>query len=889
MKENPSHESITQAKYIGDFILHPYRFENLDEVLATFKTKEFSLFNDKEKTEYIGAALLQLIWNAPENSFLLIAIVEFIDRINREKIIANYNYAISNFELWLNQFSRLSNDENRFIRAKIIGKWIPRDEYQIYFPVGMGKVFPGSHYVTAHSSPDLDTTVASFWGWVDAFGARISEGQHIWNVPGGAPPSSIEIAILFYQIFGQNAFKHLAKTRTTLALSSVDLMNQINLIKQKTDQSSAQIDHERAQKAIILVDNQGFFLGDWRIFDVEGVRQVIMMFNNCLRCVENNIHAKTISLFAKKDLSLKDLPKFIHEICEMKVWECEPSKEFTDKQKQHIEGYLIKVLKVKKGLEVTFAEFSSDMKNLSVSDFQECIDHIKYLDQSSLFDASGKLIEDRPKIFDRLEKIIGILDKAIIHLRTYTERLDVALDIKTNVFGYLPHVVSYRADVDELRSKMGTYPYLTVTSSDEEGRMVPLGIVRASELFKPILGTVTLRDFCNRDETKIPSYLEIISVIDHHKSTLQTSSVSVAYVSDAQSSNTLVASLSFSLNDKYSTGGKTVEEIENQIHQLQKTALDSSNKRILQRLLQRYGAALQCKKHTKHYFVSPLREFIEYLHFLYAILDDTDLLSKVSRKDVECVAELLNRLKSLMLKEEVEIIHFDDLQIDDSFVEKAARRILQHPDMYSLYLKIYLAKEQLVEENLLLASQGQSSSIFVDTKIQNGCARVGQTKMFAKNFSSFEKHTVELRRQWLLETQEFYDDHKEIDLHLQMISTIFGAEDVYSGTKKEYAHKDELWIWIPMTEQSIEHLKVFLNNFRSSSSIEKFQQELQVEFLGENAKEYRRIFKESFNSSMPKPSKENLEGESLAILRFRAGSVNSRKEMVTPYLPKVIS
>ncbi len=90
------------------------------------------------------------------------------------------------------------------------------DEYQIFFPIGMGKIYPDTHYVTAHGSPDLDTTVASFWGWVDAFAARVAEGLHIWNVPGGPPLSQIEIGLLFHQIFGEKSLIIWSKHRTTL-------------------------------------------------------------------------------------------------------------------------------------------------------------------------------------------------------------------------------------------------------------------------------------------------------------------------------------------------------------------------------------------------------------------------------------------------------------------------------------------------------------------------------------------------------------------------------------------------------------------------------------------------------------------------------------------------
>lgn len=882
MAKQTQQRFITKAKHLGDFILTAYRFENLDEIFKQFRTAEFGKLNHKQKSELVNRALFDLILKAPEG-FLLIAVVEYIDQVGRENVLINYTLA--SFELWLNQFSGASDDENYHVRGKIVGKGVPRDEYQILFPIGMGKVHAGSHFVTAHASPDLDTTVASFWGWIDAFGARVSEGLHIWNVPGGAPPSSIEVALLFYHIFGQNVFNHLAKTRSALALSSLELMTQRGVINQLTNQSSLMIDHERAQKAIILVDQGGYFLGDWRNFDIEGVRQVIGQLNNCLRWFENNFHIGLISLFAQEGLNRSDLPKFINRVFETKIRDSDPAREFNDKQKRHMELYLKKVLKIEQGLNATFSQFALGMQLLGVEHFQGWINHVKALEQSDLFDGNGKLVENRPKIFHHLEEIIAELDLAIQSIRSYTERLDVALSIKTEVFGYLPQVVSYRADVEELRSKMGNYHYLTVTSSDEEGRMLPLGVVRARDISQPVLGTVTLRDFCNRDETKIPSYFEVISVIDHHKTVLHTSSAPVVYLSDSQSSNCVVAELAFAINDAYSLGGMSPAEIEGQVREVAKDFTSASNKRIFQKLLQRLHAANQLGNQT--YFIDPLREFVEYLHFLYAILDDTDLLTKVSRRDVECVAELLNRLKSLMDGKVVEIIQLDDIKRDESFVQTAALRILQNPDMYSLYRKIYLAKEQLVEENFLLCAEGKESSIFVDTKLQNGCVRIGQTKLFANNFPSFGKHASTLRAMWAKQSQEFFNDRREYDLYLHMISTIPGADDLFSGSESKVSGKDELWIWIPMTETSIEHLKSFLNEFRSSPQIVQIQKEIDLEFIGPNAKEFSKIFIESF---LPAPHRTSEEkGYSMAIIRFPAGKINSRKAMISPYLPNLIN
>src|SRR5581483_5871265 len=232
---------------------------------------------------------------------------------------------------------------------------------------------------------------ASFWGWVDAFTARVSNGLHLWNVPGGAPTAQLEIGILFNQTFGDAIFHLLAKTRTTLALSGIDLMTQKGLVHKLPNASTLMIDHERTQNAVVLVDEQGYYLGDWRNFDVEGVRQVIMMFNNYLRWFENHLYVKLIALFAKKNISLKDLSAFFKAIFLEKLNDFPPAKDFTTKQKKHFEDYLSKVLGVEKGLESTFEEFAKAMSERSLPDLQKFIELVNAVHSASLFDDSGAL------------------------------------------------------------------------------------------------------------------------------------------------------------------------------------------------------------------------------------------------------------------------------------------------------------------------------------------------------------------------------------------------------------------------------------------------------------------------------------------------------------------
>jgi hypothetical protein len=868
------------AEHLGDFLLTSKKFSNLAEVFKEFKTSQFQALNEKEKRARINQSLYELIKETREPCFLLSAVLDFIYHVSQERLVEHYHF--SHFELWLNQLSGLSRSENYHVRAKVIGKRVPREEYQILFPIGMGKTYPGSHYVTAHSSPDIDTTIASFWGWVDAFGARVSEGLHLWNVPGGAPSAQVEVEQLFYRPFGKDLFHYLAKDHTSLMLSSIDLISQKGVVEKDKETSMLGIDHERNQSAIILVDEKGYYLGDWRNFDFEGIRQVIELFHLCLRWFENHLYTQLVGLLAKDSVRVADYERFVRDLFAIQLNESRPVKKMSTKQLKHLGDYLIRVLGVSQGLESSFEALAVVMKGRGLPQLGQLQDTLQLLSRTDIFDAQGKLKEDRRLLFKKLEEIIARLDEALLHIDQYVDRLIMSLKIKSEVFGYSPQTVSDRSDVGEIRSKMGSDTFLTVTYSDREGKLIPMGVVHAEELYKPVLGTVSLRDFCNREETKIPSYLEVISVIDHHKTQLTSLSPPVAHISDSQSSNAIVAELAFAINDRYSTGGMSIEAIRGQMKEVELDLSSSANKRIMRRLLQR----LMHAENVGAFYIDPEREFLEYLHFVYAILDDTDLLTKISMRDVICMASLLNRLKSLMLQREVEIIHFDDIAKDEQFVATAASRILQNIDMYSLCRRIYLAKEEAVKENLQLCAEGKPSTFFSDTKEQNGCCRVGQAKLYARNFSTYQQHAQTLRQLWWRQAELVVQEKNDVDFHLQMISTVAGAEDLFAGNARDYTHQDEIWLWIPETEQAISHLKSFLNGFKGLSCIGKI--DLSAEFYGKRAQELAGIVNESFRS-MPHSFYPDDKNPPMIILRFKAGAINSRKAMISPYLPRLVS
>lgn len=590
---------MQQDSSLGSHFLKPSTFQNKEAFFA-----KVSNTSSEEKEEKIFASLLELIQKAKDASFLLNAVLDFLNEAF-QKELTNRLLHFSDFEKWLNESSGLSFEENLFIRGKIVGKYLPRSAYQVFFPIGNGKVFEGNHYVSAHLSPDIDTLTASFWGWVDAFAARLCQGVHIWHLPEGAPETPF---------------------------------------------------------------------------------------------------------------------------CEV----------FT------------------------------------------------------------KLIGDR-----------------------------VLLD--------LPYIAA------EL-------PVL------ENGQKA----------------TLSMRDFSNFDEVKCAPSYELISVIDHHKSRFHTPVPSTVLTADVQSCNILTAEEAFKLSDSFGTGGMSLQQIDHAIKEGMAKSESQTGCRLLQKLYQRKANALS----KEAYFISPEREFSEYLTFLYAIMDDTDLITKVTERDVCCIAALLNRLESFASGKESEVLDFSDLKRDKGFAKKAARRILENAQMYALYKAVYSLREQDVDKNVQEAAKDAPSNFFVDTKIQNKVCRIGQSKLFSCNFPSYSKLAEKIRKNWVEKAKSVLKEKPEVGFHLQMISTIPSADEVHAGQIGPYAHKDELWFWVE-GEKGLAHLKSFLTSF--SPVLEAFKGSLSIE----TPKSFGSIFKAAFPCT-PLKEDESLE---CALLKFEPGQLNSRKAMITPYLP----
>jgi len=842
---------------LGDFVLSPEPFADKSAIFAAFQAKSFRSQSARKKFELVNSRLLEAIQQAKTPCFLLPAVVDYIAQVNQEKLLLE-PYRLLHFEFWLNHYSGLSDIENGTIRCKIVGKCIERQEYQLYFPIGMNKTLTGSHFVAAHLSPDVDTTIASFWGWVDAFGARIGSSTHQWALPQKVADSHIQL--LFESLFGSEVFEVIARKSSALTLTALDLLSSKDLIKVGLD---THLTHIHTGKRIVGVNSNGHFKGDWRASDAEEVRQVIVAFYSLIRWLEHAIYYKLISAYAKEKVVKKEIKKSLDSLFCTKLQESEPAKEYTEAQKQQIEAFLQKVLQLPKGLQASFQELCLALGK--AAGIKMPSDEFV---PDALFAKDGSLNEDRPTIFKHLETLFRQIAATSAHCRHYLDRFDLLLAIKDEVLALPSTFITLSSEVEEIRNKMNSFEYLTVAVPEEGGSWFPVGVVYANDIKRRSLGTVSLRDFSNPEETKMASYLDIVSVIDHHKSDIKTASASTIVVGDAQSANTLVAELAIAVNERYSTLGISPKEIEKEnrrAHSLEK------QKRLVE-------LAINAKKQDKFY-VHPTREYGEYLFFLLAILDDTDLLTKASYRDLAVLKNLLNRMKSIATNKDAEIITFDTQDIN-----KARACILQNEDMYSIYKKTYQHKEKEMEQDLARCLKGQSSTIFADTKEQSGCARIGQTKLFSKNYPTFAQDATRLQNLWLDLAKKVYEQRPQIDLHMQMITTIASANEVYHGKTGNWKHQDELWLWVPPTQGAREHLVNFLNSFSSCPVVQ--QNEMQVEFLGKNGPELDLIFSQNFPKAARSSSKGSLP---IAVLRFAAGILNSRKAFITPYLPRLIT
>lgn len=827
--------------------------------------------------------LYSALTQAPEPCFCLVEVNEYFQSINRE-FAPEEELGLGHFEVWLDGRSDISHREQLEIRAKIAGKYLPRKAYQAYFPVGMASQIVGSHIVTGHSSPDLDTAVASFWGWVDAFAAKVGSQVHTWNLPGGilAPQDRL----VFDDLFGPQLLSNLPKTRTELSLNALDLVDTSAIICAPSEQLVTElVDRSRL---VVWTDNEGLYRGEWRAKDAEAIGQVTGPLVESLLFLEAQIQAGLLVLSARAKSTDKSATPDILEGAlkdpEQRLADIAPVRAFSCEQRAFLETFLKRLMHLNGGLQTSLLQLLEWAEKDDLCGFELFGGSLREL---SLQIKSLEPSESRTSvILEKMPEILRLLNRAVGKARRQLSRLDVQILIKQEVLGWPPALIATRAGLEELRLKLQTHEVLTVVYPETADRWIALGAIEAKELRRPGLATATVRDFCNREAVKIPPYIQVISAMDHHALQIRSERVPVLSAADVQSCNVLLAESAFALNDLYGMGGLEMCEVDKQIDELLKGACSSKLSNKTQYLLQRLLTRKNSQQRGGGWYIHPARELAEYWSFLLAIFDDTDLLTKVTPRDVRCVVQLLNRAKSLQLGREVQILSDENLQEDENFAENLADRILRHPETHSVYSKVYQFRERCVQASILACAHGQTDDFFADTKEQNNCARVGQSKLFAQNYPIFSQNISLLRARWLAIAQNVYTARAYVTLHLHMCSTISGAEEVFeSVSTKGCAHLDELWFWLPERDLARENLAVFISGLAHSNELRG--RALELELINDRDHAFGELVENCFSNCRVMSTHCGEFETPMFVLRFPAGALNSRKASISPHLPQL--
>ncbi len=852
-----------EGSYLGSIQFAPGKFSKA--VYKEIDSEDFKKLATYQKHDRVNIILFDAIQSEKDEVFLLPHVIDYITHVRTSLS----TYHLTSFEFWLNQHLEIPDEVKMKVRGKIVGKSIHRNEYQNFFPLSTGVYFPGSHYSYGHISPDLDTTVASFSCFLAAFGAKVGEGRHHWVLPGGPPKESMEIDFFFKKALGEEVFTAIGSASTKFVISALDLVSQKNIIRKLASTLTYDIDPERGRQAVILVDERGCYLGDWRSVDVDPVRSIIDKFRSFLSDYQNKFVVGIITLFSKDPLDSKNWTDFLNQKFLSRFSESLSARELSEKQRILLDKFIKEVLFIPNGLNSTIGEFFEVAKSFGFSELQVKLESVK---KSGLFDRNGELTENRALIFKKLEEILLLEKEAFHRFFQYIDSLEAAMEVKRKVLGREPNYLSHLAEFDEIVQVIKDYGHLTV-NYQENGIQYPLGVIYADDVKRKVIATTSWNDFSNPGETDLKEGVEVISYIDHHKSDITTSRPAFGMVrADAQSSNSMIARINFQINDRYSTGGMTKDEIDAGITKISKQLNSPMNVRLLQRLLQKRNA-IDTKEDS---YIAREREILEYIQYIFAVLDDTDLLTKVSEYDVDGMASLLNRLKSLMLREEVEVVNFDDISRSDvEFTKKAAKKLLQTHDLYSLYGVIYKAKEEAIDTLIQETAAGRETHFFQDTKVlgSGGYAAIGQFKHFARNEPVLRKSITNIRKAWYERSQKTFEERPEVLLHMFMLSTVSSAEELFSDSLEKPTYSDEIWFWIPDDKRGEHYLTNFLLEFARTPKAEK--QELSFEFCGK-ASHYEKIFTEAFEGKTFK-SKHSKGEPTMVILKVAVGSIKSRK------------
>uniref|UniRef100_UPI001300B384 hypothetical protein n=1 Tax=Candidatus Similichlamydia epinepheli TaxID=1903953 RepID=UPI001300B384 len=402
---------------------------------------------------------------------------------------------------------------------------------------------------------------------------------------------------------------------------------------------------------------------------------------------------------------------------------------------------------------------SSTMEDLALSLEQNGISELKQFFMH-LHQLRSMMGSDRASLLQEIKKILEPLDSLTEQVFHFLRKGQNALLLKISLWGHSSRWVTRETTLTRLQDlfSSSTTPLPVVLLTDE-GNLFPIGCVEKDRAMIAC-GTVSLRDFSNRLEANISHELEIISVIDHHKTSIQTTTPSLLYIADVQACSVLLS------------------ELENQS-------------------LQQYGK-------MEEYTVAPERKLLFAFSILAAIFDDTDLLAKAKIRDFTAVCALLSELSHEHLSWSA-----------GASLDEIRQMLLGSSHAFEIYSKFFALREENMKKSIEKAAQKESFELFSDSKGTR--VLIGQTKLFLNNWPQLRSLRSQLLQQWLRFGQS-KGDHLLFFSHV--MSTICSAEQVIKGTPHPKDHKDQLWLAGKSEKMIDQFVKKILEHELASNEVE---------------------------------------------------------------------
>ncbi|RDB31327.1 hypothetical protein [Candidatus Similichlamydia laticola] len=692
--------------------LHP----DLPQLFAAVKV-QMAKVPLEERFPCLSRLLYRWIVSIPHPVFLLPSLLALLRQVNESGLLDRTCHFLD-WERWLLFESSSTLEEELDVRSKIVGKKALRETYQTYFPIGSGRFYKGPHYVVAHPSPDLDTLVCSFWGWLDAFGAKVCDRLHIWCIPAGKVNPTDQA--LFDSLLGKGHVTLLSIRRSSLEPEALELSSPCLIRSWEEDLFSEMASYT------LLVNDQGRYVGEWSTVDTENFYSAVMPLIHLLESFEIQMRSNLLLCFSEEDPG-HSLKALFDSSQGKSLQEQVVFQHYSPATQRRLSLLFEKLFLI--SIDATMGDLGSKLDGLGIKSLSQFFKNLEHLLRHDFSKMETRLLIT--KIRETLSPLETVSETCLAFLKKGRSALCIKESVWQDEKRWVTPETPLR-QLEELFQVKGSP--LSLVRLNQKGEPLPLGYLERERVQSTMCGTLSLRDFSDRKDLHASPKLDVISVIDHHKTCISTTAPSFLLTANVQACSVLL------------------EELE-QAFSFQQTCSEGM-------------------------YTHPERAHLFAISLLAAVFDDTDLLAKGQKRDCLAVHRLLEQLRG-------EQQNWDK----GASLTEIKKKLLATHAAFEIYSKFFELRQNNTEKAIVSAASGTSFDLFQDTK--GGDTLMGQSKLFWDNWKTLRANREKVMLQWVRfclsksPTALFYG---------HIVSTLLNARQITAQEDHPKDHQDQLWL-----------------------------------------------------------------------------------------------